>query len=238
MTKAISDFICFNQGQLIQYEYLIAQTHANLKDFLNHLNCSNNDKNNIDIASINVRMELIELLTDVYTTCETNLKILLQQNISKINTIFDLKDFNFTVELLDFENNQYNKYNFYNSDFTFEENQNSDFPSESLTDNSIYTKLIFNNERDYKKENIVIIPMTLRNNEDLSDEFKQNFFKGSASHIWGFITIRSSENFSQKDIDLAHIITDIISLYFIFFHDHTEGSQSFNKAIELLNTKN
>lgn len=235
MTKKLSEFICFNQGQLIEYEYLIAKKHAKLKNFISHFHDLAINENDFIKASNIKHNELAELLIDLYDTCATSLKIILQQNISKINTIFDLKDLNFTVELLDFENNQYNKYNFYNSDLTFEENKNLDLPSESLTDNSIYTKLIFNNEREYKKENIVIIPMTLRNNEDLSDEFKQSFFKGSASHIWGFITIRSSESFSQKNIDLAHIITDIISLYFIFFHDHTEGSQSFNKALELLN---
>ena len=199
---------------------------SKLKDYIKNLDYSedNND-------------QIIDLLQNVYETCDTNLKNILQKNILTVNKVFNLNNLKFTIALLDFENNQFMKYNYYDSELSLQENMDLEIIDlENIDENSIYSELIFSNEKkEYQEKGLILVPMTLRNNEDLTKEFKESFFSnGSASHIWGFISFQSSQDFKQEDLNLAHIITDIISLYFIFFHDHTEGSKSFNDALELL----
>jgi len=82
----------------------------------------------------------------------------------------------------------------------------------------------------------MIIPMTLINN-DLSDEFKRRFFENNLDGertIWGFLCFdHPTINYFDRERDSAigYIWADLLSLYFISAHIHTELSDTV-KGIE------
>lgn len=234
MLTNLQDFICFNQGQLIQYEYLIAKKHTLLKDFLHEMKCNNY----IEFKNKEQEQCLLDLVTDLYITCEDQLLSVLEKNFEKIREIFKIEDLHIAIKLID--EDEYNRnmvFSFFDSDSTKVEinSQNA-----SPMNDDIYNTIIKFSQKHFitnSPESIMVIPMTLRANVDLTEEFKTTFFRnGKQSHIWGFLYFGSQKTSFNKDayINVGHIIADMISLYFIFFHDHTEGSQSFKDALKLL----
>jgi len=85
----------------------------------------------------------------------------------------------------------------------------------------------------------LIIPMTLRNNE-VSDEFIKKFFTNEFSKdrtIWQFLCFDHPVTgyFDDKrDKRIGYIFADILSLYFIAAFIHTENSENFEKAAEII----
>jgi len=231
MINKLRDFICFNQGQLLQYEYLIAKKHKILKEYLNEIECKK-----INILSEVEKDKLVNILTDLYINSEKELLSILEKNFIKILSIFNIEDLSYTVELLDFNENDKNViYRFFDSSTEIDiNNQKSSLISQNIAlDNIItYGKQDFINS----EQKSIIIPMTLRANENLTSEFRDSFFtKESESKIWGFIYFNSPNTlFSNEHLDICHIISDTLSLYFMFFHDHIEGSNSFSEALDLI----
>ncbi len=84
---------------------------------------------------------------------------------------------------------------------------------------------------------LMVIPMTLKNNPELKSSFKKEFFNGCKKcegMIWGFFCLDSIEKnaFASKDLQsIGKIIADILSLYFIFYYEHTDGSETFNNIL-------
>lgn len=85
----------------------------------------------------------------------------------------------------------------------------------------------------------LIVPMTLINN-DLSESFKINFFKNNPSNnrtIWGFLCVdhpRINYFKKEKDVIFGYIFADIMSQYFISLFIHTGLSETYDKAISLI----
>lgn len=73
--NSIREFICFNQKELIQYEYVVSQKHKNLRQYLE------NDNFNKD--------RLDEIIQDLITTSYTDLIKILDSNIPLINQLFN-----------------------------------------------------------------------------------------------------------------------------------------------------
>lgn len=231
MINKLRKFICFNQGQLLQYEYLVAKKHRLLRDYLNEIHCKK-----LSLSDIH-KEELVKLLTNLYIDSEKNLIIILEKNFIKIQDIFNINDLHFTIKLLDLdENGKSVAYTFFdNSTHIKKDNQDSFLINQNARFDSIVT-YGENHFADLEHNSNIVIPMTLRANEDLTQEFKKDFFtQESESHIWGFVCFDSKKNtFKNEHLELSHIIADIISLYFMFFHDHTEGSKSFYEALDLV----
>jgi hypothetical protein len=230
MISKLKDFICFNQGQLLQYEYIIAKKHTALKNILNKphykktTSISDKDK---DI--------LINILTTLYIDGEKELLSVLDKNTQKILDIFGKQDLFYTVKVLDLDENENDvTFDFFDSSI---KKINKFNPSLVNQNKEIY-KIINYGKRDFidSDNKTIIIPMTLRANEDLTSEFKDGFFtEDNVSKIWGLVYFNTKSSlFEKEDLDICHIISDILSLYFMFFHDHIDGSASFKKAFDLI----
>lgn len=83
----------------------------------------------------------------------------------------------------------------------------------------------------------LIVPMTLKNNPEISDEFKREFFRTGQGEffdrmIWGFLCLDhpSTGYFNDSDIELGYIYADLLSLYYITYYIHVVRSRSVEEA--------
>lgn len=89
----------------------------------------------------------------------------------------------------------------------------------------------------------LIVPMTLINN-DLDDAFRTTFFKDNPPDIknktrtiWGFLCLdHPSVNYFRQleDIYVGYIFADLLSLYLISLYIHTDRSDTFRLASDIL----
>jgi len=268
--NTLREFICYNQKEIIRFEYTISQLH---KDFrismekdskeiqeekyntliLESFNLLENifDKNtkyiintfgkNNDNLRVSVKMIDDDNIVDIYRNTKDSM-IFSQSKISENSGFDTIKSDKVLFYLNDnveesFKNGTYKNHRLdigkkealLNSDITWEDCWT---PYESGENTSYNSTLI--------------IPMSITSeDEDKNSVFYKNFFEkktdGKANlnsrAIWGYLCLDSeSKNFFSgiKDfdvLDLGFIITDIISLYLVFFYNYTSGSDTVNKYL-------
>jgi len=93
----------------------------------------------------------------------------------------------------------------------------------------------------------LILPMSIRSIEDDENDlnFYNHFFQEIEQHkdsrtIWGFLcfdhdTINYFDNLKKDDfVSVGYIISDMLSLYLMYFYNHISGSQTIKKVEEKL----
>lgn len=269
--NSIREFICYNQKEIIRFEYTISQLHKSFKEsFLK--------------KSFDVEAKYSDLIVESFMLMEK----IFSKNLEFIKNTYGMYDENIRVTIKMVENDEVIDIfrSHYNEDLIFssakiEENTgfkyilsgkdiyylNDDIEESFIKgeyqnprlDNSLREKLI-KKEISWKncwkqyKDNIndyynstLIIPMSITtDNENKDTIFYRNFFEKNDNSklntkeriIWGFFCLDSKQknfftNISTFDpIDLGFIITDILSLYLIFFYNYTSASETVNKYLK------
>ena len=266
--ESLREFICYNQKQIIKYEYIISNLH---KDFRKIYKDSKSTHEEINISYEKLHIESFLLMENIF-----------KENFNFIKNTFGLfdKDLRFTIKIINNEyvTDIYRSHNinslFHESKYTentaFDEIMNHDkkyFHSDNLEElykagkyknprlkekdfllrNSIEWKDCWN-DYDGKKNNnknyynsTLVIPMSITSdNEDENSDFYNAFFKeknesiakSKTRTIWGFACFDSQ----QKDyfgslkhidfLDLGYIISDILSIYLVYFYNYTITSKT------------
>ncbi len=90
--KKIREFICLNQKELIQYEYLVSERHKDLRKYVE-------DQNNIELDKLN------NLLQNLIDTAYGNLMNILYANVDDINNMLKSigleEELNITIKTLE-----------------------------------------------------------------------------------------------------------------------------------------
>lgn len=288
MIEKVKKFICFNQGQLVQYEFLVAAAHKKLKEHLekNELLGESEQVNHEDVFN-----EMFQNVIELDEIATAFLKKILKDNVEYIQNLFNIQDLHIATKLLDYteDKKEVYIYDFFNSYHNYDLDECNNNRS-LLKENTIYEVILENDESiyyakdlidDYKndkyintnllesqkekfklgncrwdecwKENecgvkhyyntTIVKPMTLKHNK-MDEQFIESFYEDGDSVIWGFVSLDSRMTGAFEDSDkglsketsknLAHIVGDTLSLYFIFYYEHIQASKTFNKAVELV----
>jgi hypothetical protein len=122
----------------------------------------------------------------------------------------------------------------------------SEYLNESITWKECWKSLNHNEEQEYYSSTL-ILPMSIRGtNDDEKDiNFYNHFFKEIQQHkdsrtIWGFLCFDSIDinyfNNTQEDdfASIGYIMSDILSLYLMYFYNHISGSKTIKLVEEKL----
>lgn len=265
--EELQEFVCYHQGKIIEYEHEIANLHKKLKK-ANSSNAIISELSDKLISLYDCSFKMIEQILDtsfsklktIYDTNNLSFTIKVASEHEDGNTYIsdlyrDKDNFFFSKarrasEHTPFYNILLKNEKFYISNDLEEDFKNNQYRNPRLNGSEI-NNLIENNitwencwvKHDTEKElkyynSLLVIPLTLKNNPDLTDDFKKDFFnncKTCEGMVWGFFCLDSVEKniFSSNEIKyVSRIIADLLSLYFIFYYEHTDGSESFNDALK------
>lgn len=276
--NSIRKFICYNQKELIQYEYLISEKHKKLRL---HFDKENN------------KGLLNEYIESLLNYAYWQLIDIFEENNSRINSMFESigieKSPNITIKTLE----KGSVLDFYRS------RTMSTLSVSKINDNTGFSEIMKSpenkyfirhdlekefKEKRYKNPRLIesyrndlisgkksweecwkpinedsndlntsycstlIIPMAIKidNNKD-NELFLNKFSKSviSSEHVrtvWGFLCFDYKEKniFLGKEkelVDIGYIISDILSLYLMFFYNHISGSETYKKVISKLKDK-
>jgi len=276
--ESIRDFICYNQKQIIKFEYVISNLH---KDFKN-IFYSEASKEETTEAYDKLHVDSFILMEKIF-----------QDNMQFINNTLGLmdKDLRFTIKII---NNEHVTDIFRNHEI------NTLFYESKYSDNSAFSEIMDNEkkyfycddlhqlflENKYKNPRLksntrellevekkkwkdcwtnydqsfeektsyynssLVIPMSITSeNENINEDFYKAFFEQNSDSsissktrsIWGFVCFDSKETNYFKNLeyidflDLSFIISDILSIYLVYFYNYTTTSKTiieYEKSLE------
>ena len=224
--KKLREFICYNQKQIVRFEYEISQLHKIFRKSV--------DKKNTIATNEKYYRELLlksfDMLNNIY-----------QENSKLISDIY-MQDIDITIKMV----NDKSVINIY-SDI-----KSQLFEEEQISKNSCLSA-IMEDKQEYCIDDIgLIIPMSISNTDlDKNSLFYKHFFEKQSGAIartkyldkdiekiktiFGFCVIK----FENKDLsniksleDIGFIVTDILSLYLVFFYNYTSGSETVREFIK------
>jgi len=257
--KNIKDFICFHQGCIIEFEFGIASLHKELRkewngakrgDILGKKLIELYDKSNEKLQDIlkktfdehikaiygeNIRFSVKTIekneyeniyITDYYREDMHEIPKGLKRardHTPFANILFDNEDKYVSNDLeKDYKNAQYRNPRVHG-------NKIKDLQENIIKWKDCWIKHSEHTELKYYNS-LLVMPLTLKNNN-----FMENFnkkFKTDA--IWGFFCLDSEEKnaFADEALqDIGRIMADMLSIYFIFLYEHTEGSETFEQSL-------
>ncbi|RLA84425.1 MAG: hypothetical protein DRG78_01505 [Epsilonproteobacteria bacterium] len=228
MLKTFRDFICYNQGRLIEYEFMLGLKHKRLREAFEEMRLE--DSRNI---LEDLLVYSIDNCRDAYYNnfkyCEQ--LFLKKYNLESINLEMKVQTILNKSKYLDLANNR--------TKIT------ESLKTTNIEDDSCLYYVANNQSTCLSKDNLKItIPMSLKNNL-LSSEFIDQFMPTNEiikeESLWGIFSIESldaSFSFNKDDEDIGYIFADIFSIYLIQHYIHTNYSNTFKKSIALHNSNN
>lgn len=225
----------YEEFLLKSYEDLIAIFELN-KEYIDRIFKDLGKRNPPRITIKTIQMD--EVLNIYNSSSLTNF----QMNKIVDNTGF--YDILYNNKIVFLENNIQNK--FKNSSYInprLDNNQRKKFKKGEIEWKDCWKKNDGYNSLEYYSSTL-ILPMSIRSddNDENDIEFYNHFFKNVEQHkdsrtVWGFLCFDDKEiNYFMNDdnsdfAEIGYIISDILSLYLMYFYNHVSGSTTI-KNIE------
>lgn len=252
----IREFICYNQRQIIRFEYTISELHRTLKDAVREA-----------LSKDKLEEAYNKLLIDGFMLMES---IFQENNEFVMNTLGEAdKNLRFTIKMVDdpnvidiyrnhkidtfmnekpySENTAFDRIMKHNEKYYINNNieeshKKNEYKNPRLKTNQAWEKAWtnYNNEEISEQyyNSTLVIPMSITSENIDPDSlfFKKYFAKSDTNKvnsntraILGFVCFDSKEKdyFDEVlDLELAFIITDLISLYLIFYYNYAISSKT------------
>ena len=263
MLQDIRNFICYNQKQLLKYEFEIAELHKEFR--------------------VNKTNETLEKLVRIGFD---QIQEIFTKNAQYVKKIYKISDIRITIKMLEegkaidifrsdsnplfqetsiSENSGFDTIVNEKKDYYIEEDLESLFiigeyknPRlrydclEQLNQKAIEWKDCWRMDQNKGYYNsTLIIPMSINNKGiDKDSKFFKKFFPDGLTFnqeekvrsIFGFFCLDSKKKHiftnttgKEESINYGFIFADILSLYLAFFYNHTSGSRSVNEFLKGLN---
>ena len=269
--KTLREFICYNQKELIRFEYTISQLHKDLRISLEKETQKSQEEkyNTLIVESFSLLEKIFQnntkYIMNTYGKYDKNLRLSIKmvdgENVVDIfrNTddgmIFSESKIS---ENSGFDHIKTNKELYYVNDDIEQSFKDGNYKNhridiskkEDLIKGNVNWEecwIAYKNGTDTLYNSTLIIPMSITSDdEDKDTVFYKNFFEKETEFktnlksrtIWGYLCLDSKKKNFFSDIkdfdvlDLGYIITDILSLYLVFFYNYTSGSENITRFLE------
>lgn len=270
--NSLREFICYNQKEIIRFEYTISQLHKEFRIALDKESDAIQEEkyNTLILESFNL-IEKIFTENSIYImntfgkydeNLRLSIKMVDEDNVVDIfrntedNMIFSQSKIS---ENTGFNHIKDNKALYYINDDIEESYKNGIYKNHRLDNNQIENLknsniawdkcwIPYNTGKNTIYNSTMIIPMSITSSEeDKNSIFYKNFFQKqtegktniNSRAIWGYLCLDSKKKNFFKSIeefdvlDMGFVITDILSLYLVFFYNYTSGSETVARFLDV-----
>jgi hypothetical protein len=261
--KTLREFICYHQKQIMRFEYTISELHRNLKDLLkekeHNIDTLGSAYDELSFNSFLLTQEIFQESNDFILNTLGRKDMNLRFTIKLVDnqSVVDIYR-NHEVNSLFHESNYLNNTAFStiikdNAKFYLNNDLEESFRNKEYKNPRLQKDLVWEESwKSYSGEKIsndyysstLVIPMSITNSGiDKDSLFYKKYFDAknqkkltnSTRAIWGFVCFDSKKKdyFSEEDVELAYIITDILSLYVVFYYNYVMSSSTTQTFEEL-----
>ncbi len=261
--KTIREFICYHQKQIMRFEYTISELHRNLKDLLKEkeqdIEKLNIAYDELTFDSFLLMQEIFQESNDFILNTlgrkDDNLRFVIKlvDNESvvdiyrnhEVNSLFHESNYlnNTAFSNIILDNVKFYLNNDLEKSFRKKKYKNPRLQEDLPWEESWKSYSGGEVSNDYYNSTLVI-PMSITNSGiDKDSLFYKKYFKAqhqgklstSTRAIWGFVCFdtKYKDYFSEEDVELAYIITDILSLYIVFYYNYVMSSTTTHTFEEL-----
>ena len=267
--ESLREFICYNQKQIIKFEYVVSNLHKDFREAYNDKNISSDkikelyEKLHIDsfILMEKIFKENFKFIKNTFGSNDEDLRFTVKivngdyvTDIFRSHTINNLFYESRYEENTVFDEIMNNGKKYFYSDNLEELYKRGEYKNPRLKDKelllkgNIKWKEFWNNYNDTKEINnyynsTFVMPMSMTSdNEDKQSGFYNRFFEQKSESIvqsqtrtiWGFVCLDSKKTDYFKSltlknidfIDLGYIVSDILSIYLVYFYNYTLTSET------------
>ena len=261
--KTIREFICYHQKQIMKFEYTLSELHRKLKDLLKEENHNIENLNiaydELTFNSFLLMQEIFQESNDFILNTlgrkDDNLRFIIKLvDHESVVDIYRNHEINVLFHESDYLNNTaFSKIIQDNAKFYLNNNLEESFRNEKYKNPRLQENLLWEESwKNYSDEKVsdnyynstLVMPMAITNSGvDEDSLFYKKYFKAqnqgkvssSTRAIWGFVCFdtKQKDYFTEEDIELAYIITDILSLYIVFYYNYVMSSATTHTFEEL-----